>query len=68
MLIHRCPHLRSLTLEGDWDEPLYQPRLLEGNWPYLKALRLGPIRFDYNFLTLDSTAPHCVVQAVDERP
>lgn len=45
MLIRRSPNLRSLTIDGEWDEPLYAARLLEGNWPKLQRLSLTPVYF-----------------------
>ena len=45
MLVHRSPKLQSLTIHGEWDEPLYAARLLDGNWPNLKRLSLTPVWF-----------------------
>jgi hypothetical protein len=45
MLIRRSPNLRSLTIQGDWDEPVYAGRLLEANWPKLQSLSLTPVWF-----------------------
>jgi hypothetical protein len=46
MLLHRCPDLVSLSLESDLTQPMYALRLLEGRWPYLRSLALGPLKFD----------------------
>ena len=45
MLIHRSPNLQSLTIEGEWDQPVYAGRLLEANWPKLQSLSLTPVWF-----------------------
>ncbi|EKM54414.1 uncharacterized protein PHACADRAFT_185339 [Phanerochaete carnosa HHB-10118-sp] len=45
MLIRRSPNLRSLAIEGEWDEPIFAARLLEGNWPRLQKLSLTPVWF-----------------------
>lgn len=45
MLIHRSPRLESLSIQGEWDEPMYAARLLDGNWPNLKSLSLTPVWF-----------------------
>ncbi|KAJ3524166.1 hypothetical protein NM688_g8608 [Phlebia brevispora] len=57
MLLHRSPNLRSLCIEGDWDEPIFEPRLLQGRWPHLQVLRLGPVKFDFSWHIQDSTRP-----------
>lgn len=45
MLVRRSPNLRSLAIQGEWDEPVYAARLLEGNWPQLQSLSLTPVWF-----------------------
>ncbi|GJE95489.1 hypothetical protein PsYK624_116740 [Phanerochaete sordida] len=45
MLVRRSPNLRSLAIEGEWDEPIYAARLLDGNWPKLQKLSLTPVWF-----------------------
>lgn len=45
MLVRRSPNLRSLSIEGQWDEPIYASRLLEGHWPKLRRLSLTPVWF-----------------------
>ncbi len=57
MLIRDSPNLRSLCIEGDWDEPIHEPRLLEGCWPHLQVLRLGPVKFNFNWHLQDATLP-----------
>ncbi|KAI0093042.1 hypothetical protein BDY19DRAFT_921700 [Irpex rosettiformis] len=46
MLIQRCPDLESLSIQSDLDRPVYCHRLLDGCWPSLRSLALGPIKFD----------------------
>lgn len=45
MLIRRSPNLKALSIQGEWDEPIYAARLLDGNWPNLKKLSLTPVWF-----------------------
>ena len=66
MLILKSPNLRFLCIEGDWDEPIYEPRLLEGRWPRLRELRLGPMKFDFSWHIQDSTLP--LLEFLEQHP
>lgn len=66
MLILKSPDLRFLCIEGDWDEPIYEPRLLEGRWPRLRELRLGPMKFDFSWHIQDSTLP--LLEFLEQHP
>lgn len=47
MLIHRCPNLEELTIEGNSTIPADIHALVQGHWPKLRKLTLGDICIDW---------------------
>ncbi|KAG5650890.1 hypothetical protein H0H81_010651 [Sphagnurus paluster] len=47
MLIHRCPNLEELTIEGASPLPTDIHALVEGRWPKLRKLSLGDVSIDW---------------------
>ncbi|RDB16745.1 hypothetical protein Hypma_002417 [Hypsizygus marmoreus] len=47
MLIHRCPDLEELTIEGVSSLPTDMHTLVEGRWPKLRKLALGDVSIDW---------------------
>lgn len=47
MLIHRCPNLEELAIEGYSSVPADVHLILEGRWPALRKLTLGDVCVDW---------------------
>ncbi|GLB45091.1 hypothetical protein LshimejAT787_1901690 [Lyophyllum shimeji] len=47
MLIHRCPDLEELTIEGVSSLPTDVHTIVEGRWPKLRKLSLGDVSIDW---------------------
>jgi hypothetical protein len=47
MLLHRCPNLEELTIEGVSTLPTDVHSLVEGRWPHLRKLVLGDVSIDW---------------------
>lgn len=47
MLIHRCPNLEELTVNGTSSLPTNVHTLIDGRWPNLRKLDLGDVSVDF---------------------
>ncbi|KAG5647179.1 hypothetical protein DXG03_001138 [Asterophora parasitica] len=68
MLIHRCPNLEELIVEGVSTLPTDVHALVEGRWPKLRKLALGDVSIDWIPGLVDQGAKRPFITFLEAHP
>ncbi|KAF8070018.1 hypothetical protein FPV67DRAFT_1485811 [Lyophyllum atratum] len=68
MLIHRCPDLEELTIEGISTLPTDVHTLVQGRWPKLRKLALGDVSTDWIPGAVDQTEKRPFISFLEAHP